>query len=98
MKHGIRLCTVCPTCARERFENVRNYNGFEQLCRNYAAEKVRESFIRGVIGDSGSEKRQRAVDGRDQDVNWVCEAAVRLKESHQLLYMFEGGLGVRDDA
>lgn len=59
--------------------------GFEQLCRNYTAEKIRGKFLEGEIGTgSGYEKH----DG--QKSVWVREAIALVDESREVLEMFEG--------
>ena len=65
-------------------ENVAQ-NGFEQLCRNYAAEKIRGKFLQGEV-DAGSEYEK--LGGKKR--MWVREAVVLAQESRELLAMFEG--------
>lgn len=60
-------------------------NGFEQLCRNYAAEKIRGEFLQGEVDTpSGCEQRS------GQKRMWVREAVALVERSREVLAMFEG--------
>lgn len=63
-------------------------SGFEQLCRNYSAEKIRGKILQGEVDTgSGCEKRS------GQKRMWVHEAVALAKRSREILAMFEGESG-----
>ncbi|CAM9456858.1 unnamed protein product [Laminaria digitata] len=77
---------LLDTCGVENTEQ----NGFEQLCRNYAAEKLRGNFLQGVVGTSSGYEGHRGQNNR----MWVRGTFALLEESRELLAMFEGPLGL----
>lgn len=64
-------------------------NGFEQLCKNYAAEKIRGKFLQDEVCSGEVEVLK---DGRSLARD-VSGAACQVASSHQLLAMFEGERG-----
>lgn len=74
-----------PACSLETFDA----NGFEQLCRNYAAEKVHWKFLQDEVCcdgvDGGGATAGISIPGQN-----AREAADQVAESRQLLAMFEG--------
>ena len=63
-----------------------NLNGFEQLCKNYAAEKIRGKFLEDEVywGGAGAIKSRKSL------ARNMREAAAQVASSRQVLAMFEG--------
>ncbi|CAM9205488.1 unnamed protein product, partial [Hapterophycus canaliculatus] len=71
-------------------ENI-NPNGFEQLCRNYAAEKLRGKFLYDEV--CGGEAMSYGARGEASHA-LSAKAVIHLENMRQLLDMFEGHLGL----
>ncbi|CAM9416878.1 unnamed protein product [Scytosiphon promiscuus] len=90
--HGERATStsaigLLDTCGVENIDP----NGFEQLCRNYAAEKLHGQFLQDEACGGGATCSD-ADSGTSQGLS--TEAAVHVENKRQLLDMFEGTLGL----
>lgn len=74
-----------------RLENL-NPNGFDQLCRNYAVERLHGKFLQDMTPSGGVDDRQGGM-FRSPSFD---ELSVQADHSRQLLAMFEGEGRVRD--
>ncbi len=71
-----------------RFECF-DLNGFEQLCKNYAVEKIRGKFLQDEVYSGGAEDIK---DGRSLARN-ATGAACEFANHYKLMAMFEGKSG-----
>lgn len=76
-----------------RFEKVET-SGFEQLCKNYAIEKMRSKFLEDEVVHGGGTGVIHAAgrfgtgeEGREN--TWMRDAAIQVEESRRLLVAFE---------
>lgn len=82
----------CPRvflCTWNRFESL-EISGFEQLCNNYAMEKIQGKLLENEVSENGV-----VCSGDGHTIDGAARArtqggAARLRESRRLLSMFEG--------
>lgn len=69
-------------------------NDFEQLCKNYAVEKIRGQFIRDKLTRGLDKNVSGSVEsGNGEDPAWVHDVVFQVEGSSRLLRMFEGKNG-----
>lgn len=76
-----------------RFENVET-SGFEQLCKNYAIEKLRSKFLEDEVVHGGggivhAAGRFGTGEGGRENA-WMCDASIQAEENRRVLIAFEG--------
>lgn len=64
-------------------------NGFEQLCRNYSAEKLRGKFLQDEVCGAGA---VGCGTWREANKAWATDATIHVENMRQLLDTFEGEL------
>lgn len=83
-------CRPCILCS---FENAET-SGFEQLCKNYAIEKMRSKFLEDeVVHGGGGIIHAAGRFGTGQggwENTWMRDAAIQAEENRRLLIAFEG--------
>lgn len=86
--------TRIATPVRGRFEHVK-VNDFEQLCKNYAVEKIRGQFLWDELASNlDKDVSGTAKSGNREDPAWVHDAMSQVESSSRLLRMFEGKCGI----
>lgn len=84
-----RFSCKFPSVYLDSFEDV-GVGGFEQLCKNYALEKIRGKFFQDEVDICRYAKGKGGALHQGRKSAWAGEATSQMERSREMLTMLEG--------